>query len=65
MGLITAGGLLAPIHGLNPFVNSAYASGGTLVAAAYRPAHRPAIVWRERFFTPMPALMWRLAFPIL
>jgi hypothetical protein len=25
MGLITAGGLLAPIHGLNPFVNSAYA----------------------------------------
>ncbi|MGZ4831053.1 MAG: multicopper oxidase family protein, partial [Candidatus Angelobacter sp.] len=28
-GLITSGGLLAPIHGLNPFVNSAYASGGT------------------------------------
>jgi hypothetical protein len=27
-GLITSGGLLAPIHGLNPFVNSAYASGG-------------------------------------
>src|SRR5690242_2944618 len=27
-GLITSGGLLAPIHGLNPFVNSAYA--GTL-----------------------------------
>src|SRR3954463_820542 len=26
-GLITSGGLLAPIHGLNPFVNSAYASG--------------------------------------
>jgi manganese oxidase len=24
MGLITAGGLLAPIHGLNPFVKSAY-----------------------------------------
>ena len=28
-GLITSGGLLAPIHGLNPFVNSAYASGGS------------------------------------
>jgi FtsP/CotA-like multicopper oxidase with cupredoxin domain len=28
-GLITSGGLLAPIHGLNPFVNSALASGGT------------------------------------
>ena len=27
-GLITASGALAPIHGLNPFVNSAYASGG-------------------------------------
>src|SRR4051794_36272215 len=27
-GLITTGGMLAPIHGLNPFVNSAYA--GTL-----------------------------------
>src|SRR6476469_6036847 len=27
-GLITAGGALAPIHGLNPFVSSAYASGG-------------------------------------
>src|SRR6478752_6780863 len=26
MGLITTGGLLAPIHGLNPFVKSAYAS---------------------------------------
>src|SRR6516225_3989420 len=25
-GLITTGGLLAPIHGLNPFVKSAYAS---------------------------------------
>src|SRR6476469_486208 len=28
-GLITTGGLLAPIHGLNPFVSSAYASGGS------------------------------------
>ena len=25
-GLITTGGLLAPIHGLNPFVSSAYGS---------------------------------------
>ena len=28
-GLITSGGLLAPIHGLNPFVTSAYASSGS------------------------------------
>ena len=51
-GLITAGGALAPIHGLNPFVTSAYASGGggtatlssspTMPATAFRPAHRPA-----------------------
>src|SRR5882757_808897 len=27
-GLITSGGLLAPIAGLNPFVTSAYAKGG-------------------------------------
>src|SRR5512146_2158280 len=27
-GLITAGGALAPIHGLSPFVESAYASRG-------------------------------------
>src|SRR5579871_4847904 len=27
-GLITTGGLLAPIHGLSPFVQSAYADGG-------------------------------------
>ena len=27
-GLITTGGLLAPIHGLNPFVNSAYGQSG-------------------------------------
>src|SRR5438270_5227608 len=32
-GLITTGGMLAPIHGLNPFVNSAYAAGGTGKAA--------------------------------
>ncbi|MGH9568479.1 MAG: hypothetical protein ACRD4F_02490, partial [Candidatus Angelobacter sp.] len=28
-GLITAGGALAPIHGLSPFATSAYASGGS------------------------------------
>jgi manganese oxidase len=28
-GLITSGGLLAPIHGLNPFVNSAYGQSGS------------------------------------
>src|SRR5262249_61139548 len=28
-GLITTGGLLAPIHGLNPFVKSAYAQAPT------------------------------------
>ena len=28
-GLITSGGVLAPIHGLNPFVTSAYADGGS------------------------------------
>src|SRR5690242_5415559 len=27
-GLITTGGVLAPIHGLNPFVKSAYAASG-------------------------------------
>ncbi len=46
-GLITSGGLLAPIHGLNPFVSSAYASGGssgTTVSPlpAFPQAHRPA-----------------------
>ena len=45
-GLITAGGALAPIHGLNPFVTSAYASGGgsnagNMPATAFPPAHRP------------------------
>ena len=37
-GIITSGGLLAPIHGLNPFVTSAYA----MAAAAFPPAHRAA-----------------------
>ena len=37
-GLITTGGVLAPIHGLNPFVNSAFAAGGVTVPPVHRPA---------------------------
>src|SRR5579864_7232753 len=33
-GLITSGGLLAPIHGLNPFVKSAYAGGNNPASSA-------------------------------
>jgi FtsP/CotA-like multicopper oxidase with cupredoxin domain len=33
-GLITTGGLLAPIHGLNPFVQSAFADGGGIPTGA-------------------------------
>jgi FtsP/CotA-like multicopper oxidase with cupredoxin domain len=33
-GLITGAGLLAPIHGLNPFVKSAYADGGGIPTGA-------------------------------
>ena len=36
-GLITTGGILAPIHGLNPFVNSAFA-GSLTAPQARRPA---------------------------
>src|SRR5580765_3072354 len=36
MGLITAGGLLAPIHGLNPFVQSAFADDGGIPTGAPR-----------------------------
>jgi len=35
-GLITSGGLLAPIHGLNPFIRSAYADGGGIPTGAPR-----------------------------
>jgi manganese oxidase len=34
MGLFTAAGLLAPIHGLNPFVRSAYAAGTSIPTGA-------------------------------
>ena len=40
-GLITSGGLLAPIHGLNPFVSSAYASGGSSGTTVFTPAGIP------------------------
>src|SRR5581483_3889455 len=40
-GLITTGGLLAPIHGLNPFVSSAYASGGVCCGGGGIPTGAP------------------------
>ncbi|MGC2697442.1 MAG: multicopper oxidase domain-containing protein [Candidatus Angelobacter sp.] len=52
MGLITAGGMLAPIHGLNPFVNSAYAAnvgGGIPTGAPPSP-----LFGVQPFSTPMP-----------
>ena len=58
-GLITAGGALAPIHGLNPFVSSAYASGGGTGNAVVAPlqcrqrhSHRRTAqpdIWRAAF----------------
>jgi FtsP/CotA-like multicopper oxidase with cupredoxin domain len=56
MGLITAGGLLAPIHGLNPFVNSAYASGGSSGSGSGVPTGAPAspLFGVRDFSTPMP-----------
>ena len=42
-GLITTGGLLAPIHGLNPFVNSAYGA----VAPARPPSATPRQRWQR------------------
>src|SRR5712672_2760174 len=58
-GLITSGGLLAPIHGLNPFVNSAYASGGGNNAGNIGtgiPTGAPAspLFGVQPFSTPMP-----------
>jgi FtsP/CotA-like multicopper oxidase with cupredoxin domain len=37
-GLITTGGMLAPIHGLNPFVKSAYASGSSSIPTGAPPS---------------------------
>src|SRR5512146_3384578 len=52
-GLITAGGALAPIHGLSPFVESAYASGG---AGSGIPTGAPPspLFGVQPFSTPMP-----------
>jgi FtsP/CotA-like multicopper oxidase with cupredoxin domain len=47
MGLITTGGLLAPIHGLNPFVRSAYGEVPTGTAPSPLFGVQP-------FSTPMP-----------
>ncbi|HEY2393138.1 MAG TPA: multicopper oxidase domain-containing protein [Candidatus Angelobacter sp.] len=47
MGLITTGGLLAPIHGLNPFVKSAYGEVPTGTAPSPLFGVQP-------FSTPMP-----------
>src|SRR4029077_18816629 len=51
MGLITTGGLLAPIHGLNPFVNSAFASGGGGIPTG---APLSPMFGVQPFSTPMP-----------
>ncbi|MGC2697874.1 MAG: copper oxidase, partial [Candidatus Angelobacter sp.] len=55
-GLITTGGMLAPIHGLNPFVNSAYASGGGGNIGNGIPTGAPAspTFGVQPFSTPMP-----------
>jgi FtsP/CotA-like multicopper oxidase with cupredoxin domain len=55
-GLITAGGALAPIHGLNPFVNSAYASGGSGSGGQDIPTGAPPspLFGVQPFSTPMP-----------
>ena len=49
-GLITAGGALAPIHGLNPFIRSAYADDGGIPTGA-----PPSPLFGAQAFTqPMP-----------
>src|SRR5690242_15199111 len=53
-GLITTGGLLAPIHGLNPFVNSAYASGGGAGNGIPTGAPPSPTFGVQPFSTPMP-----------
>src|SRR5690349_482443 len=37
-GLVTAGGIIAPIGGLSPFVRSAHASGGTTIPTGASPS---------------------------
>jgi FtsP/CotA-like multicopper oxidase with cupredoxin domain len=55
-GLITTGGLLAPIHGLNPFVSSAYASGGVCCGGGGIPTGAPPspLFGVQPFTAPMP-----------
>src|SRR5690242_13633690 len=54
-GLITAGGALAPIHGLNPFVSSAYADGGTGCGCGIPTGAPPSPTFGvQPFSTPMP-----------
>jgi FtsP/CotA-like multicopper oxidase with cupredoxin domain len=56
-GLITSGGLLAPIHGLNPFVKSAYAGGNNPQSSAGGvPTGAPPspLFGVQPFSTPMP-----------
>jgi manganese oxidase len=50
-GLITTGGLLAPIHGLNPFVTSAYADGGNNFPTGAPPSPLFGV---QAFTQPMP-----------
>ena len=50
-GLITTGGLLAPIHGLNPFVTSAYADGGSSIPTGAPPSPLFGV---QAFTQPMP-----------
>jgi FtsP/CotA-like multicopper oxidase with cupredoxin domain len=55
-GLITAGGALAPIHGLNPFVSSAYAASGSGNVGNGIPTGAPPspLFGVQPFSTPMP-----------
>ncbi len=50
-GIITSGGLLAPIHGLNPFVTSAYADGGSNIPTGAPPSPLFGV---QAFTQPMP-----------
>jgi manganese oxidase len=51
MGLFTTAGLLAPIGGLNPFVGSARADGGTSIPTGMPPSPLFGV---KAFSTPMP-----------
>jgi FtsP/CotA-like multicopper oxidase with cupredoxin domain len=53
-GLITTGGLLAPIHGLNPFVNSAHAQSGSGNFTIPTGAPPSPTFGVQPFSTPMP-----------